>query len=133
METDAFAEALVEEADKGPLFILIEIDTPGGRVDLTMRMCSNIAQLKTCQTVAFLNGGKYGGAYSAGAAIALSCDKIYMVPNSAIGAATAIALTNGAPTSLTHAFGTDTGEKISSAWRNYLALGHTDMYFSVCF
>ncbi len=121
METDAFSEALAAEADKGPLFILIEIDTPGGRVDLTMRMCSAIAQLKTCQTVAFLNGGKYGGAYSAGAAIALACDKIYMAPNSAIGAATAIALTNGAPASLAHVFGTDAGEKISSAWRNYLA------------
>ena len=121
METDAFSKALAAEADKGPLFILIEIDTPGGRVDLTMQMCSTIAQLKTCQTVAFLNGGKYGGAYSAGAAIALACDKIYMVPNSAIGAATAIALTDGAPTSLAHVFGADAGEKISSAWRNYLA------------
>ncbi len=121
METDAFSQALAAEADKGPLFILIEIDTPGGRVDLTMRMCSAIAQLKTCQTVAFVNGGKHGGAYSAGAAIALACDKIYMAPNSAIGAATAIVLTDGAPTSLAHAFGSDTGEKISSAWRNYLA------------
>lgn len=121
METDAFSEALTAEADKGPLFILIEIDSPGGRLDLTMRMCSAIAQLKTCQTLAFINGGKYGGAYSAGAAIALACDKIYMVPNSAIGAATAIALTNGAPTSLTNAFGADASEKISSAWRNYLA------------
>ncbi|MCD6393103.1 MAG: ATP-dependent Clp protease proteolytic subunit [Planctomycetes bacterium] len=78
METDAFSEALTAESDKGPLFILIEIDSPGGRVDLTMRMCGAIAQLKTCQTVAFVNGGKYGGAYSAGAAIALACDKIYM-------------------------------------------------------
>ncbi len=121
METDAFSEALAAEADKGPLFILIEIDTPGGRVDLTMQMCSTIAQLKTCQTVAFNNGGKYGGAYSSVAAIALACVKIYMVPNSAIGAATAIALTNGVPTSLSHVFGSDTSEKISSAWRNYLA------------
>jgi len=121
MEVDAFARALVEEADKGPLFILIEIDTPGGRVDLTMRMCSAITNLKHCRTVAFLHGGKYGGAYSAGAAVALACDRIYMAPNSAIGAATAIALANGRPTGLARVFGAEAGEKISSAWRNYLA------------
>ena len=121
METDAFSKALTAEADKGPLFILIEIDTPGGRVGLTMKMCSAIAQLKTCQTVAFVTGGKHGGAYSAGAAITLACDKIYMTPNSVISAATAIVVTKGGPTSLTRIFGAEAGEKISSAWRNYLA------------
>ena len=36
--TDAFVKALKEEANKGPLLILIEVDSPGGRIDLCKKI-----------------------------------------------------------------------------------------------
>ena len=72
--TVAFEKAITEEADKGPLLILIELDTPGGRVDLCKRLCSAITSTRYCKTVAYIKGGENGGAYSAGAAVSLACD-----------------------------------------------------------
>jgi membrane-bound serine protease (ClpP class) len=81
IETQALEREVAKLSNEGPLFILFEIDTPGGRGDLTQRICGAITQLKSCPTVAFVKGGKYGGALSAGAAVALACDKIYMADN----------------------------------------------------
>jgi membrane-bound ClpP family serine protease len=121
-ETKAFEEGIVEEADKGPLFILIEIDTPGGEVDLCKRLCAAITALRFCPTVAYIKGGKNGGAYSAGAAVSLACDKIYMAPATSIGAATSIAvMEDGQVLDMKEAFGDTVGEKFSSAWRSYFA------------
>jgi hypothetical protein len=101
---------------------LLEIDTPGGRGDLAQRICGAITQLKDCPVVAFIKGGRYGGALSAGAAVALACDKIYMANDTIIGAATAITISEtGRPESLKEAFGEEVGEKFASAWRAYLA------------
>ncbi|MHC4233067.1 MAG: Clp protease/crotonase-like domain-containing protein, partial [Planctomycetota bacterium] len=99
-ETKAFEQAIIEEARKGPLLILIEVDTPGGRVDLAERICAAINDIKYCQTVAFIKGGEYGGAFSAGAAISLACDKIYMAPATSIGAATLITSGEGKVTDM---------------------------------
>ncbi len=121
IETEAFEKALISVSNKGPLFILIEIDTPGGRVDLAQRICGAITKIDNCETVAFICGGKYGGAYSAGAAIALACDKIYMAKNTAIGAAAAIIQTSSGPADVEKVYGETVGEKISSFWRGYLA------------
>jgi membrane-bound ClpP family serine protease len=122
IETRALEQEVAKLSNEGPLFILFEIDTPGGRGDLTQRICGAITQLKGCPTVAFVKGGKYGGALSAGAAVALACDKIYMADNTVIGAATAIAISEtGRPESLKEAFGEEVGEKFASAWRAYLA------------
>lgn len=121
-ETQAFEEAIVEEADKGPLFILIEIDTPGGEVDLCKRLCAAITELRFCPTVAYIKGGKNGGAYSAGAAVSLACDKIYMAPATSIGAATSFAVTDeGYAYDLKEIYGETIGEKFNSAWRSYFA------------
>ncbi|MDH4202184.1 MAG: hypothetical protein OEV87_04765 [Phycisphaerae bacterium] len=117
----AFEQAIIEEADKGPLFILIELDTPGGRVDLARRICAAIIGIENCQTVAFVKGGKNGGAYSAGAAIAMACDRLYMVPGTSIGAATMMASTETGVIDMKEAYGDTIGEKFDSAWRNYLA------------
>ena len=92
-ETEAFEEAIISTANQGPLFILIEIDTSGGRIDLAKRICGAITQIDNCHTVAFVNGGKFGGAYSTGAAIAIACDELYMADNTAIGAATLVSHT----------------------------------------
>lgn len=120
--TKAFEQAIVEEADKGPLLILIEIDTPGGRVDLCKRICAAISSARHSKTVAYINGGENGGAYSAGAAISLACDEIYLVPQVSIGAATMIAASaDGKVADMKKAYGDTVGEKYDSAWRSYLA------------
>lgn len=122
IETRALEREVARLSDEGPLFILFEMDTPGGRGDLTQRICGAITQLKNCPTVAFVNGGRYGGALSAGAAVALACDKIYMADNTVIGAATGITISEtGRPESLKEAFGEEVAEKFNSAWRAYLA------------
>jgi membrane-bound ClpP family serine protease len=122
IETQALEQEVGKASNEGPLFILFEIDTPGGRGDLTQRICGAITQIKNCPTVAFVKGGKYGGALSGGAAVALACDKIYMADNTVIGAATAITISEaGRPESLKEAFGEEVGEKFASAWRAYLA------------
>lgn len=120
-ETKIFEQAIVEEAGKGPLLILIEIDTPGGRVDLAERICAAIHKMKYCQTVAFIKDGNHGGAFSAGAAISLACNKIYMAPATSIGAATLITAGRGHVTDMKDAYGDVVGEKLNSAWRSYLA------------
>ena len=100
-ETEAFEKSIQVAANQGPLFILIEIDTPGGRGDLMKRLCAAITKIDNCMTVAFISGGqrsrlrrrqdendeKYGGAFSAGAFISLACHKIFMADGTAIGAA----------------------------------------------
>jgi membrane-bound ClpP family serine protease len=121
IETDALEHAIPESGDTGPMFILLEIDTPGGRVDLAQRICAAITQA-TCPVVAFVKGGKHGGAISAGSAIALACDKIYMANNAVMGAAsTVVTSETGQPQELKKALGAEVAEKFNSAWRAYLA------------
>lgn len=87
-ETDAFIEAIEWSVDRGPMFIVIEVDSPGGRIDLCDRMCTAIIDTNSCYIYSYVGGGKNAGAYSAAAAVALSCDKVYMTADAAIGAAT---------------------------------------------
>jgi membrane-bound ClpP family serine protease len=121
IETEALEQALGSAAQQGPLFILLEIDTPGGRTDLVQRICGAVADTGGCEVVGFVNGGPYGGAISAGAAAALACDKIYMANGTSIGAATVISLSEKGPTDIKTTFGDAIGEKFSSAWQAYLA------------
>lgn len=118
IETEAFEMALKEAVKKGPLFIIIEIDTPGGRIDLARRICAAINDADGCRTIAFVKSGEHGGAISAGAAVALACDKLYMAQNTVIGAATMI--TSNAQT-MKKFFGEKVGEKLDSAWRAIMA------------
>ncbi|MCK5173668.1 MAG: hypothetical protein KAR47_09765, partial [Planctomycetes bacterium] len=67
-------------------------------------------------------GGGYGGAYSAGAAVTLACDKVYMAKETAIGAAAVVTRTSsGRMAGIKEVRGETVGEKSSSVWRNYLA------------
>ncbi len=121
MEATAFEKAIVEEADQGPRYIIVEIDSPGGRVDLVKRMCSALSSVKYCPTVAYIRGGKHGGAYSGGAVVALACQKIFMAKDTAIGAASMVLLSEeSGPVDLKTALGEEVGEKMNSAWRNYV-------------
>jgi membrane-bound ClpP family serine protease len=118
IETQALENAIQHIADEGPLFILLEIDTPGGRVDLAHRICGAITGADNVQVIAYVKGGEIGGALSAGAAVALAADKMYMAQDSVIGAATMI---TSQAESMKEAYGEDVGEKFDSAWRARLA------------
>jgi len=89
-EAEAFEKAVVVAANQGPLFVLIEIDASGGRMDLAQRICAAITKTDNCRTVAFVSGGKAGGAFSAAAMIALACNELYIANNTAIGAASPV-------------------------------------------
>lgn len=65
--------------------VIFKINTFGGRVDAATQIKDAILNSKI-KTVAFINNR----AISAGALIALSCNKIIMVPGSLIGAATVV-------------------------------------------
>ncbi len=120
-ETKAIEKALEASANHGPMFILIEIDTPGGEASLTKQLCTAITKIDYCPTAAFVCGGKYGGAYSAGAMIALACKYIYMANGTAIGAATGIMFTDSGIKDYKALFGETVGEKFMSADRAYMA------------
>jgi ATP-dependent protease ClpP protease subunit len=119
--TAAFEKTLVEESNKGPLCIILEIDCPGGRVDLAMRMCAALTKTQNCRTIAFIKSGHYSGAYSAAAAVSLACKRIYMTGGTVIGAATMIAATEDHAVDIEEIVGKNISEKMRSAWRNYLA------------
>lgn len=121
IETQAIEKAVVSASDQGPLFILLEIDTPGGRVDLVKQICAAIMKTDNCRVIAFVPGGKYGGAFSGGAAIALACDKIYMAGGTAIGAVALTAQTSTGQKDIDEIYGETVREKFTSAWRGYLA------------
>ncbi len=121
IETAALEQAAARARDEGPLFILLEIDTPGGDISLAQRICAAITKAGSCQVIGFIKGGEHGGALSAGAAVAFACSKIYMANNTVIGAAAVVALDKKGPKSVKDKYGADIGEKFSSAWRGYMA------------
>jgi membrane-bound serine protease (ClpP class) len=65
--------------------VILEINTPGGRVDAALQIRDAIFEAEI-PVVAFINHE----AASAGALISLSCDSIYMSPGSSIGAVTPV-------------------------------------------
>jgi len=94
--------SLDEAAAAGAHFVVIDMDTPGGRVDAAERIADAIGDAGL-PVYTLVNRR----AFSAGALIALSSDGIYMRPASVIGAATPV---DGA--------GVKASEKIVSAMRS---------------
>ena len=81
-----FVERSLELARaSGAQAVVLEIETPGGRVDAAQRIANAIGDAGI-PVYAFVNRH----AYSAGALIALAADRIYMRSSSVIGAATPI-------------------------------------------
>lgn len=98
-----FIERAIREAEAaGAEAVVLDIDTPGGRVDAAERIADAIADARV-PVYAFVNRR----AFSAGALIALATQGIYMRPGSVIGAVTPV---DGA--------GTKASEKIVSAMRS---------------
>lgn len=87
--------------------VVFEIDTPGGRLDVMQEIIAVIEELPPIHAVAHVKGGSEGGAFSAGAVLAVACEEIFMAPGTAIGAA--------APIRVTKAGVSPVGEKIVSA------------------
>ncbi|WP_134090893.1 nodulation protein NfeD [Olivibacter sp. XZL3] len=77
----AFAEA----QEKGASYILIEINTYGGMLNYADSIRTKILESKMT-TIAFINHN----AASAGALVAIACDKIYMVAGASMGAASVV-------------------------------------------
>jgi ATP-dependent protease ClpP protease subunit len=107
--TDALNEALAEAAAQGPLLIILEINSPGGRADYIEKICDRIIRIDYCPTVGFIKSGRYGGALSGSSALALACDEIYMASDTTIGAAAIVTVTVSQDT-----------EQLSDAWQDYL-------------
>lgn len=77
----AFSEASQQAAD----YMLIEINTYGGMLNYADSIRTKILNAKM-KTIAFINHN----AASAGALVALACDKIYMVKGASMGAASVV-------------------------------------------
>ncbi len=100
----------VREADeKKAVALVLEMDTNGGRVDVTEEII-RLLQHAPMKTYTFVNPK----AYSAGAFIACATDNIFMAPGSVIGAATPVMLIPG---SGAQELPKSYEEKISSALR----------------
>jgi membrane-bound serine protease (ClpP class) len=95
------ARSLQEAAAAGARLVVLDIDTPGGRVDAAERIADAVRE-SPVDVIAFVNPR----AWSAGAMIALAADQIWIAPGGAIGAATPI---DGS--------GTKASEKMVSAMR----------------
>lgn len=81
-----YVDRVVQEAeDRDAAAIIIEIDTPGGRLDAVIQMRDAIIGTSV-RTIALVDAS----AYSAGALVAISSDEIYMTPGSVLGAATPV-------------------------------------------
>jgi membrane-bound serine protease (ClpP class) len=96
--------AVKEAAEVGAVALILDIDTPGGRVDAA-EIISDALTDSEVPVYSLINRR----AYSAGALIALSTSRIYMRPASVIGAATPVDGT-----------GTKAPEKIVSAMRSQM-------------
>jgi membrane-bound serine protease (ClpP class) len=106
-----FIERSIDEAAAaGASAVVLDMDTPGGRVDAAERISDALSD-SPVPVYTLVNRR----AFSAGALIALSTDRIYMRPGSVIGAATPV---DGS--------GTKAPEKIVSAMRSEMrALAET--------
>lgn len=79
--SQTLSKTIILAANKGPRYIVIELDNPGGRGENMKTICDSIVDTANCPVIAYIPGGTFGGAYSATAMIAMACDKVYMAPN----------------------------------------------------
>jgi membrane-bound serine protease (ClpP class) len=81
-----YLKRVIDEAtEAGAPAVILEIDTPGGRLDAVLQMQDSLLDAGV-RTIAFVNRT----AFSAGALIAIAAEEIYMVPGAVMGAATPV-------------------------------------------
>jgi len=105
-------------AEEGAGTVVLELDTPGGSVSAAREIASLIDQKvgpkqTVVRAVAYLSGGDFGGAWSAGAFLAFSCDSIYARTGTAMGAAQQVVKLGGTSVPVKYFAG---GAKMDSAW-----------------
>jgi membrane-bound ClpP family serine protease len=84
--SETLGRTIIDASNKGPRFILLEIDSPGGRGEYAKQLSATITQTNNCPVIAFIGGGKFGGAYSVAVSVALACDRIYIASEATMGA-----------------------------------------------
>jgi membrane-bound serine protease (ClpP class) len=77
--------ALAEADEAGAAAVLLEIDTPGGRLDAVLQMRDSLLA-SPVRTIAYIDPT----AFSAGALVALAAEEIYFAPAGVMGAATPV-------------------------------------------
>ena len=100
--------------------VIFELDTEGGEIGLMDRLIDEIERAQDLSTVAFVTQK----ALSAGALIAISCEKLYMKPGTNVGSALPISVFEvfGIPVVSAPPVGADrtsSSEKILSAMRKH--------------
>jgi ATP-dependent protease ClpP protease subunit len=83
--SDSLIKSIVDSSNRGPLFILLEINGPGGDGIYMRNICEAIAKTDNCTIISYVTSGDYSGAFAAAAGIALSCDKVFIEPTAMIG------------------------------------------------
>ena len=101
-------QVISDAAHADALAVIIEFSTPGGQLD-SMMSARDIILAAEVPTIAYVNRE----AYSAGALLAISCEKIYFAPGGVMGAATPVYFESGAMK--------EAPEKIVSATRKLFA------------
>jgi len=99
------ARAIRENAARPDALFVLEMDTFGGRVDAALQIADTLLHVKNGQTIAFVKNK----AISAGALIALACNRLVMKHNTTIGDCAPIAISQEGPKML--------GEKFQSPLR----------------
>ena len=102
---DYVRRAIAEAKAQSPDLIIFEINTFGGRLDAAFDIVDTITGIHDIETIALVRQK----AISAGALIALSCNKLYMMPSTTIGDCAPILQSQEGPQIL--------GEKIQSPLR----------------
>lgn len=101
-------QGISDAAHADALAVIIEFSTPGGHLD-SMMSARDIILAAEVPTIAYVNRE----AYSAGALLAIACEKIYFAPGGVMGAATPVYFESGAMK--------EAPEKIVSATRKLFA------------
>ncbi|MEM9415496.1 MAG: hypothetical protein AAGA29_08480, partial [Planctomycetota bacterium] len=116
-------QARVDRAVAGGADVIVfEIDTPGGRLDLALKIAKYIKSLQV-RTVAWVNPE----AYSAGSLIATACDEMVMSRSSATGDCAPVAMgQNLAPTERAKALSPLLAEFRDNASENYAGPSGSD-------
>ncbi|MCU0608507.1 MAG: ATP-dependent Clp protease proteolytic subunit [Chitinispirillaceae bacterium] len=97
----AFLGRALKESRKYPdRVIVLELDTYGGEVDAAFRIVDTMLSVRDCPTVAYVKTK----AISAGALIALSCQKLYMQEHTTLGDVAPLMMSEGGPKMLGEKF-----------------------------
>jgi membrane-bound serine protease (ClpP class) len=97
----AFIGRAIKESGKyGDRTIVLELDTYGGEVDAAFRIVDTMLTLRDCPTIAYVKTK----AISAGALIALSCQKLYMQSHTTLGDVAPLMESNEGPKMLGEKF-----------------------------